>query len=400
MFEFTLKNNIRLGKITTPHGPIFTPAFAPDATRGNIKSIAIHDIVDLEGKRTQKEIIEALNNHNGYQNPIFNNRIRAQNNETQFILANTYHLMSYPGDEFIKNYGGLHEFIKWPLPIITDSGGFQVFTLIHKAKHLKGKITDEGAVFRNIYNGDLVKLTPEKAIEIQFNLGADIMITLDDCRHYQDSKELAKSVYRTIEWAERGKRKFIEILNSQGLSFEKDQGDKRPLLFCVIQGGIDKKLRKLCAEKLIEIGFDGYSFGGWAINEKEYFPYDILEYVAKILPQNKPRYVLGVGTPQNIKMCIEYGYDMFDCVIPTRNARHGLAYTTKGEIKIKNKRYKKDKTILDPNLESKASRYTKAFLHHLTKIDDPIAGNLLTIHNLKFFNFWINQITQYNFYDE
>lgn len=415
------KGNKRLGVLHTMHGDIFTPAFGPDATRGLIKNLAPHEIFDLSGNYSPQEIYSILINPNK-KHKLLDNKERRNNNEIQFILSNTYHLRSYPGDEFIKKIGGLHEFMKWPLPILTDSGGFQVFSLIHGTKKLKGKITDDGALFNNPITGERLELTPEKAIEIQFNLGSDIMVVLDDCRHYQDTKELKKSVYRTIEWAKRCKIKFEEILknskatlkeqnteltsnpriltptNSQSKSEQKYQNNQfknsqvsRPLLFCVVQGGIDYDLRKYCVDELIKIGFDGYGFGGWAINEKEYFPYDLLKFVAERLPEDKPRYAMGVGNPENIKQCIDFGYDLFDCVIPTRNARHGLAYTTSGEIKIKNAKFKNDKSPLDAQLKSIASNYSKGFIHHLFKIQDALGGELLTIQNLKFFNYIINQ---------
>jgi queuine tRNA-ribosyltransferase len=280
--------------------------------------------------------------------------------------------------------------MKWPLPILTDSGGYQAFTLIHGSPHLKGKVTDEGAFFRNPLNGDKLELTPEKAIDIQFNLGSDIMVVLDDCRHYMDHKEMEKSVYRTIEWAKRCKEHFLT--NLQTRLNQKWEDSYRPQLFAVVQGGIDLDLRKMCAEKLVEIGFDGYSFGGWAINEKEYFPYEPLEYIADILPEDKPRYAMGIGTPENMEACINYGYDLFDCVIPSRNGRHGLAYTTEGVVNIKNSKYKADFSPLEPNLDSTAADYEKYYLHHLFKIKDALGGELLTIQNLQYFNYVMQKL--------
>lgn len=378
------KEKKRIGVLQTMHGPIYTPAFGPDATRGIIKNLPPHELIDLEGKYSFQEIQKMLIQNNSI---LLDNKNRKNNNETQFILANTYHLISYPGVNFFRENQNLHNLIQWPLPILTDSGGFQVFSLIHNSKNLKGKVTDDGVKFQNPINGSIIELTPENVIEIQFLFGSDIMVVLDDCRHYQDTKELEKSVYRTIEWARRSKIKYNEIIQKNKQYNE----SYRPLLFCVIQGGIDLKLRKFCTEELIKIGFDGYGFGGWAINEKEYFPYQILEYVANILPEDKPRYAMGVGNPKNIEACINFGYDLFDCVIPTRNARHGLAYTTLGETKILNNKYKNDTSPLDPNLKSKASSYPKQYIHHLFKIKDPAAGTLLTIHNLKYFNFLMNK---------
>jgi len=383
------KGNKRLGVLHTLHGPIYTPAFGPDATRGLIKNLAPHELFDLSGNTSPKELNKLLLAGQAGKDIVNlqDNEFRRQNNETQFILSNTYHLRAYPGDEFIKEIGGIHNFVKWPLPILTDSGGFQVFSLIHGAKHLKGKVTDDGAYFNNPITGQRLELTPEKAIEIQFNLGSDIMVVLDDCRHYQDKKELKKSVYRTIEWAKRCKAKFEELSNSQSTIFHPQLKINRPLLFCVVQGGIDFELREYCVNELTKIGFDGYGFGGWAINEKEYFPYDLLKFVADRLPEDKPRYAMGVGTPKNMLTCIEYGYDLFDCVIPSRNARHGLCYTTEGELKIQNAKFKNDLSPLDSKLQSIASNYPKNYLYHLFKIQDTLGGELLTIQNLKFFNY-------------
>lgn len=353
-------------EIKTPHGNIYTPAFGPDATRGVIKGVSMDEVKSLTGNFDLK-----------------NNKERKVKGELQFLLSNTYHLTAYPGDEFIKDLGGLHKFMNWDRPILTDSGGFQVFSLIHGSKNLAGKVNEEGAFFINPIDGRKINLTPETAIDIQFNLGSDIMIVLDDCRHYMDKSELTKSVYRTIEWAKRSKLHFEKTIKVSGSKY---QQENRPLLFAVVQGGIDYDLRKYCALELMKIGFDGYGFGGWAINEKEYFPYDLLEYVAKMLPEDKPRYAMGVGTPDNLTKCIAYGYDLFDCVIPTRNGRHGLGYTSTGEVRIKNQMYKKDLNLLDKNIQSLASKYPRWYLHHLFKIDDPLGGRLLTIQNLRFFN--------------
>lgn len=361
----------RLGILKTMHGEILTPAFGPDATRGLIKHLAPTEIENLSGE------------------PLSATRSRREQDEIQILLSNTYHLRSYPGDEFIRDMGGLHTFMHWDRPILTDSGGFQVFSLIHGSKSLKGKVTDEGALFQDPRNGQPLSLTPESAIDIQFNLGSDIMIVLDDCRHYQDQKELKNSVYRTIEWAKRSKQRFLELLEQK---YNKTWEDTdRPLLFSVVQGGIDYELRKICTEALVDIGFDGYGFGGWAINEKEYFPYDVMSYVADMLPEDKPRYAMGVGTPDDMTRCIEYGYDLFDCVIPSRNGRHGVCYTTDGILKITNTKYKTDTSVLDANLLSRASNYEKYYLHHLFKIKDALGGELLSIHNLKYFNYIMRQ---------
>lgn len=395
MFKLLYKEgNKRLGILKTKSGFIITPAFGPDATRGNIKFLSYIEFSELSETTSLKLQTNVVSENSSIDlaKDLF------LNDEIQFILTNTYHMTSYPGAEFIQEMGGIHKFMKWNRPILTDSGGFQVFSLIHASQKLKGKVTDDGAFFTDPTSGTKVTLTPESAIEIQFKLDSDIMVVLDDCRHYQDHKELKKSVYRTIEWAKRCKKRFDELVSQ---NIQNNPSYKRPLLFSVIQGGTNYELRKYCVEKLLEIDFDGYGFGGWAINEKEYFPYDLLEYVAKLLPENKPRYAMGVGSPENIIKCIEYGYDLFDCVIPSRNGRHGLAYTTQGQIKINQSKYKRDKSPLDPNLKSQINQIPRYYIHHLFKTNDPAGGRILTIQNLKYYNYLIRtQFTNLSSLDE
>ncbi len=395
MFKLLYKEgNRRLGILKTKSGFIITPAFGPDATKGNIKFLFYEDFFNLSGNTISDNHANVMSENK----LIFTAKDLFLNDEIQFILTNTYHMTSYPGAEFIHDMGGIHEFMRWKRPILTDSGGFQVFSLIHASQKLKGKLTDDGAFFIDPTSGTKVTLTPESAIEIQFKLNSDLMVVLDDCRHYQDHKELKKSVYRTIEWAKRCKKRFDELVSQ---NIQNNPSYQRPLLFAVIQGGTNYELRKYCVEKLLEIGFDGYGFGGWAINEKEYFPYDLLEYVAKLLPENKPRYAMGVGSPENIIKCIEYGYDLFDCVIPSRNGRHGLVYTTQGQIKINQSKYKKDKSSLDPSLKSQVNQIPKYYIHHLFKTNDPAGGRILTIQNLKYYNYLIRtQFTNLSSLDE
>jgi queuine tRNA-ribosyltransferase len=356
----------RLGCIKTLHGNIYTPAFGPDATRGVIKNIAPHEFQNLSGQN--EVLLDPLQRRNA--------------DEMQFLLTNTYHIRTYPGDEFIKKMGGIHSFMNWKFPILTDSGGFQVFSLIHSAKELKGKVTDQGAFFNNPINGERLELTPSKAMDIQFNLGSDIMVVLDDCRPFNDHKEMEASVFRTIEWAKQCKKRYDENL----IEYEFTQ-DRRPLLFAVVQGGNDLSLRKYCVDELEKIGFDGYGYGGYPSDDDGNFPYNTLEQLAEMLPVHKPRYAMGVGTPENMLKCIDFGYDLFDCVIPSRNGRHGLCYSTEGDVKIMNSKYKTDRSPLDSGLKSIASDYEKAYLHHLFKIKDTLGGELLSIHNLKYFNY-------------
>ncbi|MCB9801673.1 MAG: tRNA guanosine(34) transglycosylase Tgt [Pseudomonadales bacterium] len=364
----------RRGVITTPHGQIMTPAFGPDATRGVIKHLSPEEITHLSGTLTQGETLSA-------------EHLREQN-ELQFLLTNTFHLRSYPGDEYIRQMGGIHQFMQWNRPVLTDSGGFQVFSLIHNSANLKGSVDNDGAHFTNPRDGAPLILTPENAIDIQWNLGSDIMVVLDDCRHYQDEAELVASVERTIAWAERCKQRFEQHLAKRGLGWE---STVRPLLFCVVQGGIDKTLRKHCAEALIQIGFDGYGFGGWAITEKEFFPDEVMQFVAKLLPADAPRYAMGVGTPDDMLRCMQYGYDLFDCVLPTRNARHGVCYSSDGVVRITNAKYKHDTSVLDKIITSRAAHYPRYYLHHLFKIKDSLGGRLLSIHNLAYYNALMKQ---------
>lgn len=378
MFEILEKRGKkRLGKITTGHGEIFTPAFGPDATRGLVKNVAPHELKNLT-KVTSPEDYEAIGN-----------KERREKDELQFLLTNTYHMRSYPGDVFIRDMGGIHRFMNWDRPILTDSGGFQVFSLIHNAKNLKGKITDNGAVFRNPINGEKLELTPEIAMDIQFNLGSDLMVVLDEPTEPGEYRKMERSVWRTIEWAKRCKKRYEENLVRYNYIDEKTGAElmKRPILFGVIQGATVKPLRKLCLEELEKIGFDGYGFGGHPQIEPGKFPYEMSEYLCEIIPEERIRYALGVGTPEDMEQCIEFGFDLFDCVIPSRNARHGIAYTSEGKLNFFNAVHKKDTSVLDRNLRSIASDFERYYIYHLFKINDSLGGELLTIHNLKYYNY-------------
>jgi len=271
------------------------PAFFPDATYGHIISLDSKDIVKTG---------------------------------VSGVVVNTYHLFKHNLVEKIEKIG-IHKYMKFPGIVISDSGGFQVFSLIHKSKE-NGKIDDNKAVF--YLDGRKIELSPEKAIEIQVKLGSDIIMCLDDCRHVDD-KEMKESVERTIKWAERCKKEFLKLTSGM---------KEKPLLFGIVQGGENKKLRKLCAEKLIEIGFDGYAFGGWPINKGKLLK-GILNYTAKLLPDDKIKYAMGVGKPKDIIECWKMGYNLFDCVIPTRDARHKRLFVySKGkiiEVNVKKKNF-------------------------------------------------------------
>ncbi len=348
-----------LGTLSTLYGIIKLPTFFPDGTRGVVKGV---DCTDLE------------------------------NAKVEGLVINTFHLLVEGMDQKVKKFGGIHEFMNWRRPIITDSGGFQVMSLVHDHPNL-GKISDQGIKFK--FNGQIILLTPEKSIQFQLKLGTDIAIVLDDCVRPACAKASVdkpsdtdeESVRRTILWAKRSKEEFEKIVNSRSQTWS---GEAKPLLFAVVQGGNNRKLRKLCAEELIKIGFDGYCFGGFPV-ENGKFMADIVEYVAKLLPNNKPKYALGVGKPEDIVKCAKMGYGIFDCVIPTREARHQKLYVFEGKsysnINIGSARYVQDSKKISKNCDCLTCKtYSRAYLHHLFKIRDTLAIRLATIHNLRFYS--------------
>ena len=314
----------------------------------------------------------------------------------QIILANTYHLHLRPGEKFIKNkFGSLSNFMQWDGPILTDSGGYQVFSLVEKNKRGENlvKIKNDGVEFRSHIDGSTHFFTPEKVIQIQLDLGSDIIMPLDVCPPAQaKKKDLEKAVKLTLEWA----RRSIDFLN------HKSKIKKRPLLFGIIQGGTDFKLRKYCAERLIGLDLNGYAIGGLAVGEDKNKMWQVVKFLNKILPEDKPRYLMGVGTPNDIIKATSLGIDMFDCVLPTRLARHGVAFTKsqitnhKSQIKfqISNLKYKtldfrkaklkNDKNPIDKNCNCLTCRqnFSRAYIHHLVKINEILGIRLLTIHNL------------------
>ena len=284
------------------------------------------------------------------------------------ILANTYHLWLRPGDEVVKKAGGLHKFMNYDGPILTDSGGFQVFSLAKKKD-----ITEEGVKFRNLLNGDKLLSTPEKSIEIQENLGADIIMSFDECVGWPCKEEYMKSsVDRTLRWAKRGKNAHKK--NDQAL-------------FGIVQGGEYPHIREYCAKKLVEMDFDGYSVGGTSVGEDKPTMYKMVEYSTKHLPEDKLRYLMGVGDPIDIVENVIRGIDIFDCVSPTRLARHGHAYTRYGKINLKNAKYKEDFTAIDSTCDCYACKnYTKAYIQHLIKCKETFGARLLSIHNIYYLN--------------
>ncbi len=339
------------------------PAFFPDATRGVVRSLDSRDLekVGIEG-----------------------------------IVVNTYHLLSHPGSHPLKNMGGVKKFMNWNGWLISDSGGFQILSMIFKNKKL-GKVSSKGVEFYlDTFNKQKPYfLTPEKSIQTQFRLGADIMICLDFFTPPNADEEVAKlSVDTTIEWAKRAKEEFLKQLEQKKL-----KESNRPLLFGVIQGGTNYRERERCARELIKIGFDGFGLGGWPINERGEVDYDYLRIDAQLMPDDKPKYALGIGNPGAIVKSVEMGFNLFDCVLPTRDARHQRLYRFKKDpedlnfsqlgdnfefIQIKKEKYKGVFRPLDKNCDCyTCQNYTLAYLHHLFKIKDALAWRLATIHNLR-----------------
>ena len=323
----------RLGKITYNGKTYETPMFMPVGTQATVKTLSPEEI-----KETKAGI----------------------------ILANTYHLWLRPGDEVIALAGGLHKFMNYDGPILTDSGGFQVFSLA-KPKDIK----EEGVYFKNHINGDRLFLTPEKSIQIQENLGSDIVMSFDECIGYPASYEyVSQSVERTLRWAKRGKDVFKK--NNQ-------------ILFGIVQGGAYEDLRKHCAEELVKMDFDGYSIGGTSVGEDKPTQYKMVEYSTKYLPENKIRYLMGVGDPIDIVENVIRGIDIFDCVSPTRLARHGHALTKYGKINLKNAKYKTDFTPISAECDCYACKhYTKAYIKHLINAEETFGARLLSIHNIRY----------------
>ncbi len=331
----------RAGKITTDHGVIETPIFMPVGTVGTVKAV---------NQRTLKQDIDP---------PI--------------ILGNTYHLYLRPGMDVMQKAGGLHKFMNWDRALLTDSGGFQVFSLAEIRK-----LRADGVEFRSHLDGSKHLFTPAKVIEIERQIGADIIMPLDECTPYPCDYEYAKkSKELTSSWG---------ILNKEAFENSKPLYGHKQHLFGIIQGSVYKDLREASAKDLMNIDFDGYSIGGLAVGEPAESMYDIVDFTTEILPKDKPRYLMGVGRPENILEAIERGVDMFDCVMPTRNARNAYLFTSKGIVTIKNAIYKDDFSSLDENCDCYTCKnYSKAYLRHLFHAKEILAYELGTIHNLRFY---------------
>ena len=347
------KTGVRLGTLKTAHGLLDTPFYMPDATRGFIK---------------------------------LTNNAEVRQTGTKALVVNTFHLYLQPGLKTIISAGGIHKFMNWTGPLLSDSGGFQVFSLIHKNAKM-GKISDDKVTFKSPLDGSYHEMTPEKSIQIQFDLGVDMMVCFDDCPPNEFSRrDLEIAVSRTICWAKRCKKEYLKQVKKRGL-----KGLKKPLLFAVIQGGAELDLREKCAKELVKIGFDGYGFGARPIDKDGNFLEIVLQKTAEYIPKNSLRFALGIGTPEDIVRCSKMGWDMFDCVIPTREGRHGKLFienkkTIYTNLNINNAKFTEDFTVINKNSKiSELKTHSRAYLHHLFKLNELLGQKLASLNNLEFY---------------
>ncbi|MEM6284351.1 MAG: tRNA guanosine(34) transglycosylase Tgt [Chloroflexota bacterium] len=334
-FEFEViatDGRARAGILHTPHGDIETPVFAPVGTQATVKAVPPRDLLDIQA---------------------------------QLVLSNTYHLHLRPGSELVKEFGGLHEFMRWPGPILTDSGGFQVYSLSDI-----NKIDDDGVTFRSHHDGSKHRFTPEVSMQIQQNLGADIMMAFDECPIPDDYAVVERAVQRTSAWAARCR--------------EAHPDDRVQALFGIQQGGIFEDQREKSAEFLRTLDFPGYAVGGLAVGESKKDMYTTLDFAVPMLPDTKPRYLMGVGAPEDLAQAVLRGIDMFDCVMPTRIARHGTAFTYDGRLNMRNATFERDHAPLDPDVDSYANQFTRGYIRHLVKANELLGHYLLSLHNVRF----------------
>ena len=348
-FTFTLlgaDGAARLGRLDTPHGAVHTPAFMPVGTQGAVKATLHRDVGEAGA---------------------------------EIILGNTYHLYLRPGDELIARRGGLHRFIGWPRPMLTDSGGYQVFSLKERRT-----ITEAGADFRSHLDGSRHLLTPEKAVDIQARLGSDIAMVLDECLAYPATHDAAAaSMARSARWAGRCRTRLDELRSSPGAVAVTNPGQAQ---FGIVQGGVFQPLRDESVDRTVAIGFDGYAIGGLSVGEPIDEMYQVAGDTARRLPESRPRYLMGAGTPEDLVECVARGIDMFDCVMPTRNARNGQLFTSEGRVNIRNARYAEDDRPLDPACHCYTCRHhSRAYLRHLFMAGEMTAAALNTLHNLSFY---------------
>lgn len=354
--------------LATPHGELRLPAFFPDATRGVVRSLDSHDLEDCG---------------------------------VQGLMVNVFHLTLRPGTKTIASLEGMHRFMNWRRPLAIDSGGFQIYSLIKHNPDL-GSVTPKGFVYRRDKGGKKQVLTPEKCIRNQFQMGGDILFCLDYCTHPDAPGEVQEeSVKLTVEWARKCRKEFDSLLAQKRVP-----PDRRPLLFAVVQGGEDSSLRRRCAEDLLEIGFDGYGYGGWPIVENQRLS-DSVGEVARLIPSEFPRFALGIGKPENLVRAFSLGYDLFDCVIPTRDARHMRLYVfneTSGQGVLSGEDFYRCVYMQDESMRRESMpveeccdclccrHYSRAYVHHLFRTGDSLASRLATIHNLRFYRRLIDRI--------
>ena len=347
-FRFTLHSTdgaARRGEFHTPHGVVQTPAFMPVGTQGTVKAALHRDLQDAGA---------------------------------EIVLGNTYHLFLRPGDELIARRGGLHRFIGWEGPILTDSGGFQIFSLAERRV-----IREEGAEFQSHLDGSRHVLTPERAVDIQARLGSDVAMVLDECLSYPATRdEAAASMQRSVRWAQRCRNRFAGLPDAPDVQVS-NPGQAQ---FGIVQGGVFQDLRDESADATAAVGFEGHAIGGLSVGEPVEVMYSVTEQTARRLPADSPRYLMGAGTPEDLVESVARGIDMFDCVMPTRNARNGQLFTSEGRINIRNARYAEDDRPLDPTCGCyTCRRHSRAYLRHLHLAGEMSAGALNTLHNLTFY---------------
>ena len=346
--EYTLKKQVgkaRLGQMKFARGVVETPAFMPVGTLGTVKGLRPEQVSETGA---------------------------------QILLGNTFHLWLRPGMEVIKAHGDLHDFMHWDKPILTDSGGFQVFSLSGLRK-----VTEEGVKFQHPINGSRLFLSPEISMQVQYDLGSDIVMQFDECIGLPATdNEMQRAMELSLRWALRCKKEFERLGNQNSL-------------FGIVQGGTNRTLREKSAQGLKDIGFDGYAIGGLAVGESKDVMYEALSYIPDLLPQDKPRYLMGVGRPEDIIEGVLNGIDMFDCVMPTRNARNAHLFTSEGVVRIRNAKYANDTSPLDPNCDCYTCRnFSKAYLHHLDKCGEILGAHLNTVHNLHYYQKLMQNIRQ------
>lgn len=334
------RTKARAGVIDTHHGTIPTPVFMPVGTRGSVKAVQPRELIEIEA-------------------PI--------------ILGNTYHLYQRPGVDVLQKFGGIHRFISWPRPVLTDSGGFQILSLSELRK-----LTKDGVEFRSHIDGSYHFFTPEKIVEVERQIGADIIMVLDECAPYPAEREyVSKSIDLTYNWGIRCKESFVKSATLY---------DYSQFLFGIVQGGTYLDLRERSARQLVEADFDGYAIGGLAVGEPVEQMYEVVDFVNDIVPSEKPRYLMGVGTPENLLEAVGRGVDMFDCVLPTRNGRNAQVFTSEGTVNIKNASHKFDAYPIDKECDCYTCRnFSRAYIRHLFSVDEILGLQLASLHNLRFF---------------